>query len=76
MLSAIRICRSRKVVNNIGEPLPAESDVFKSANDELSIVLRLAESIGIKTEYEEADLRIYVAPPDESHGNYHASVRA
>ena len=59
-------CRGRKVVRNIGEPFPAESEVFKSASEGLSIVLQLAESIGIQTPYEEADLRIYVAPADES----------
>jgi hypothetical protein len=54
--------KGRKMVNNIGEPLPAETEVVTGEYDEISIVLRLAESIGIKTEYQEAELRIYVAP--------------
>lgn len=50
--------RGGTVVENFGEPLPAEADAFKQ-NDELRIVLELAASLGIKTQYTEAQARIY-----------------
>ena len=51
-----------RVVENVGEPLPGEAAAFKQS-DELKIVLGVAASLGIKTDYKEQDLRIYAPPP-------------
>jgi hypothetical protein len=50
--------RGGVVVENVGEPLPGESTAFKQSN-ELRIVLGIAASLGIKTDYTEQDIRIY-----------------
>ena len=47
-----------RLVENVGEPLPGESAAFKQS-DELKIVLEIAASLGIKTDYTERDLRVY-----------------
>ena len=51
--------RGGVVVENFGEPLPGESTAFKHS-DELKIVLGIAASLGIKTDYTERDCRVYV----------------
>lgn len=56
-------CRGGSVVENFGKPLPGEADAFKH-KDEKKIVLAIAQSLGIRTQYEEIDLRIYA--PAES----------
>lgn len=50
------------VVENFGDPLPGEAAAFKEA-DQLKLVLGVAASLGIKTEYNEHDLRAYAGPP-------------
>jgi hypothetical protein len=59
--------RGGVVVEKFGEPLPGESAAFKK-DGELEIVLGIAASLGIKTDYTERDCRVYVsstahAPP-------------
>jgi hypothetical protein len=49
------------VVEDIGEPLPGEAAAF-AHSDELKIVLDIAASLDIKTEYTEQDLRLYAEP--------------
>jgi hypothetical protein len=50
--------RGGKVVENIGEPLPSEAVAFRET-DEMKIVLKVAASIGIRTDYSEHDIRVY-----------------
>ena len=50
------------VVENLGEPLELESTILTSGNDQLVTVLSLAESIGIRTSFPEAELRVYISP--------------
>jgi hypothetical protein len=50
--------RSRIVTENIGEPLPGESNAFEES-DALAIVLGVAASLGIKTRYTEQECRVY-----------------
>jgi hypothetical protein len=47
------------VVENFGERLPGESTAFKQAFV-LNIVLGVAASLGIRTDYTEQDVRVYV----------------
>lgn len=49
------------VVADFGEPLPGEAAAFKQA-DQLKLVLAIAASLGIKTEFNERDIRVYAAP--------------
>jgi hypothetical protein len=49
------------VVENFGEPLPGEATAFQEA-DELKIVFGIANSLGIKADFSEGDLRVYAAP--------------
>jgi hypothetical protein len=51
--------RGGRVAENTGEPLPGEADAF-SEPDELSVVLSVAASLGIKTDYTDRDLRVHV----------------
>ena len=53
--------RGGVVVENLGRPLPGEWAAFEQAG-ELRIVLGIAASLGIKTDYTEQDIRVY-APP-------------
>ena len=53
--------RGGSVVENVGEPLPDESAAF-GQTDEVRIVLCVAASLGIKTDYSERDIRVYAAP--------------
>jgi hypothetical protein len=46
------------IVENTGVPLPGEAAAFKEA-DELRIVLGIAASLGIRTDYTEKDVRVY-----------------
>jgi hypothetical protein len=55
--------RGGVVVENIGKPLPGESAAFKQPG-ELRIVLGIAASLGIKTDYTERDIRVYAPKPD------------
>jgi len=50
--------RGGDVVENVGEPLPGESTAFKQP-DEMKIVLGIATSLGIKTDYTEQEIRVY-----------------
>jgi hypothetical protein len=50
------------VAEDIGESLPTESDILADSSDQLAMVLSLAKSIGIKTDYREDELRVYVSP--------------
>jgi hypothetical protein len=61
------------VVENIGQPLPGESAAFQQS-DELEIVLVIARSLGIPTDYSEHDLRIYSPPPPP--GKYRAGLNS
>jgi hypothetical protein len=47
-----------RVVENVGSPLPDESTSFKQT-DEVKIVLGIANSLDIKTDYTDRDIRIY-----------------
>jgi hypothetical protein len=47
------------LVENTGTPLPGESAAFKE-EDELGIVLGVAASLGIRTDYTGQDIRVYV----------------
>ena len=47
------------VVEDVGEPLPAESNLLTSGKEKLAIVLGVAESLGINVDFRKADLRIY-----------------
>ena len=51
------------VVENLGEPLPGEHPAFKESTfkeyTEMKIILAIATSLGIKTDYTEQDIRIY-----------------
>jgi 5S rRNA maturation endonuclease (ribonuclease M5) len=51
--------RGGKVAENIGEPLAGEAAAFENKDDELKIVLAVAESLGIKTNYSEREVRLY-----------------
>jgi hypothetical protein len=51
--------RGGKVVENIGEPLAGEAAAFEKKDDELNIVLTIAGSLGIKTNYSEGEVRLY-----------------
>lgn len=55
--------RGGSVVEDAGAPLPGESAAFKE-KDELNIVLGVAASLGIRTEYAAHEIRVY-APNDE-----------
>jgi hypothetical protein len=57
--------RGGSVVENTGEPLPGETAAF-GHTDEVRIVLAVAASLGIKTDYAEHDIRVYA--PVESEG--------
>lgn len=57
--------RGGSVVKNVGAPLPGESTAFKQP-DELKIILSIAGSMGIKTDYTDQELRIYA--PSKSNG--------
>ena len=57
----------KRVVEDIGVPLPGEASAFEQS-DELKIVLAIASSLGIKTDYTEQDLRVYT-PQIESDGD-------
>jgi hypothetical protein len=50
--------RGGHVVENTGEPLPGEVAAF-GGSDEMGIVLGIASSLGIRTDYAEGDLRVY-----------------
>jgi hypothetical protein len=50
--------RGGRVVENMGEPLPGEAAAF-GGSDELGIVLGVATSLGIRTDYAEGDVRVY-----------------
>ncbi|MGY8769890.1 MAG: hypothetical protein ACKVH8_15845 [Pirellulales bacterium] len=50
------------VTENYGSPLPRESEILASNSDQLKMVLKIARSLGIKTDYTEDELRIYVSP--------------
>ena len=50
------------VTQDVGESLKFESTLLTSGRDHLEMVLSLAESIGIKTDYTEEELRVYVSP--------------
>lgn len=50
------------VTQDIGARLTDEADILANNNDQLAKVLSLAKSIGIKTDYAEDELRVYVAP--------------
>ena len=50
------------VTEDFGKSLEMESDILEKHGDQLEIVLALAQSIGIKTDYAEDELRIYVSP--------------
>jgi len=50
------------ISENVGELLELESDILENNDDQLKMVLELAGSIGIKTNYAEDELRIYVSP--------------
>jgi hypothetical protein len=52
--------RGGTVVENFGDPLPGESNAFKHS-DQLRIVLEIATSLGIKTNYTEQEIRVYAA---------------
>ena len=54
------------VVENVGEPLPAESDLLTSGKEKLAIVLGIAQSLGINVDFREADLRIYGSTGESS----------
>lgn len=47
-----------KVVENVGSRLPGEAAAFKHEGEQ-RIVLAIAASLGIKTDYTEPDIRIY-----------------
>lgn len=47
------------VVEDVGEPLSEESNLLGSGQDKLTIVLGIADSLGINVQFEEADFRIY-----------------
>jgi hypothetical protein len=49
------------VTENVGDPLPEESNAFKES-DPLITVLRIAASIGIGLDFEQYGIRIYVDP--------------
>jgi hypothetical protein len=51
--------RGGRVVEDTGEPLPGEAAAF-AESDEMGIVLGVAASLGIRTDYAEGDLRVYV----------------
>jgi hypothetical protein len=53
--------RGGVVVEDVGRPLPGEWAAFRQAG-ELSIVLGIAASLGIKTDYTERDVRVYAQP--------------
>ncbi|MCP4359372.1 MAG: hypothetical protein GY796_15265 [Chloroflexi bacterium] len=55
--------RGGSVTEDVGKPFPAESDILANTSNQLTMVLKLASSLGIKTDYKDHDLRIYV-PPD------------
>jgi hypothetical protein len=50
------------VVEDMGQPLPGEATAFQQS-DEFTIVLGIANSLGIKTDFSERDLRAYAPPP-------------
>jgi hypothetical protein len=50
--------RGGSVVEDTGTPLPGESAAFRE-EDELRIVLGVAASLGIRTDYEVRDIRVY-----------------
>jgi hypothetical protein len=50
--------RGGVVVVNRGEPLLGEAAAFEET-DEMRIVLRIADSLGIRTDYAENELRVY-----------------
>jgi len=54
--------RGGSVVEDIGERLPAEAELLDSGRDQLDIILGLAESLGIRTMYNEDQVRIYELP--------------
>lgn len=56
--------RGGVVVQNVGYPLPAEAAALQ-LEDETNIVLAIAASLGIKTNYTESDVRIHAPPPGE-----------
>jgi hypothetical protein len=55
--------RGGHVVENLGEPLPGEAAAFRET-DELRVVLAVATSLGIRTNYTAQAIRAYV--PSES----------
>jgi hypothetical protein len=58
--------RGAHVVEDFGEPLPGEVAAFKES-DELGKVMAVAASLGIKTDYTDSDLRVYVPPNPQKH---------
>jgi hypothetical protein len=51
------------VVENVGTPFPGEAAALRQS-DELEIVLGIAKSLGIPTDFSEQDLRSYAPPPE------------
>ena len=58
-------CRGGTVVQNVGYPLPAEAAALQ-LEDETEIVLTIAASLGIKTNYTEQQVRIYVPTEEQT----------
>jgi hypothetical protein len=54
--------RGGVVVQNVGYPLPAEAAALQ-LEDEMKIVLSIAASLGIQTNYTQQNVRIYEPPP-------------
>ncbi len=53
--------RGGTVTEDFGEPFSSESNILTLPN-QLTMVLKLASSLGIKTDYKDHDLRIYALP--------------
>ena len=50
------------ISEDIGESLKQESDILANSDGQLKLVLALAKSVGIRTDYAEDELRVYVSP--------------